>query len=156
MITLLCFLIIINNVGEEVEGGEIDLNLFIDDVAFVEHGRNAREVVQKVNRRLAGVHRWSHRNGVKFPFKKFHLINMGRKKLTKRWKDRIVYGGERPPWSLRAKYLGIVVDHHLHFRDHMQQIVDKLHRVLHFLRKHRHFEHGSSPKALNDIFERWA
>ena len=94
---MLCFLVVINNIGEGVKGGERDLNLFMDDVAFVEYGTSARDLVQAINRRLNGVQKWSLRNGVAFPFKKFHLINLGRKKLTKRWKGRIQYGEENPP-----------------------------------------------------------
>ena len=153
VITMLCFLIVINNVGEGLVGGEKDLNLFMDDVAFIEYGKDAREVTQALNNRLTGVLEWSHRNGVSFPFKKFHLINLGRKKLTKRWKDKIRYGEENPPWSTKAKYLGVIVDHHLHFRDHMSQIIEKVEKVLYMLRKHRHFEHGGSPKTLHDIFQ---
>ena len=153
VITLLCFLIIINNVGEGVEGGEADLNLFMDDVGFVEYGKDAAEVVRKINARLAGVYTWSRSNGIAFPFKKFHLINIGRRKLSGKWKKKVRYGGQRPPWVLKAKYLGVIVDHHLHFRTHMDGIADRVRKVMFMMYNHGNFRTGCAPVTLERKFK---
>ena len=36
------------------------------------------------------------REGIAFPFKKFHMINIGQKKLPGRWKERVRYGDNTP------------------------------------------------------------
>ena len=69
--------------------GERDLRLFMDDVGFIDYGTNHGDVVERINRLLSGIHSWSRRNCISFPFKKFHLINIVRKKLPGRWKNQI-------------------------------------------------------------------
>ena len=54
---------------------------------------NASEVVERIHRRLEGAHSCSFRNGISFRFKKFHLINVGRKKLPGVWKKRVCHCG---------------------------------------------------------------
>ena len=48
VITMLCFLIlpVVNKVRKGVEGGERDIRLFMDDLAFVQYRDNAVEVVK--------------------------------------------------------------------------------------------------------------
>jgi len=153
VITLLSFLIVINDIGELVDGGEDDLHLFVDDVAFLVHGDKPKEVVNKINQRLGAVEAWSQNEGIAFPFDKFHLINIGKKKLPGRFKTKVKYGQNTPPWSLKAKYLGVYVDHHLHLRNHMEMIAQKVQKSMLFLSNNSNYVVGSSPKILYQIFQ---
>ena len=98
----------------------------VDDVAFLEVGDKPLTVVNNINARLESVALWSKREGIAFPFEKFRIINLGLKKLPGKYKEMINYGQETPPWSLTAKYLGVMVDHHLHLREHMKLVVSKV------------------------------
>ena len=153
VITLLSFLVLINDIGESITGGEKDLQLFVDDVAFIEFGTKASEVVKNINRRLEKVRSWSGQEGIAFPFKKFHLINIGQKKLPGCWKERVRYGDNTPPWSLRAKYLGVVIDHHLNLRAHMKRVAEKMEKSMLYLSNNSNYVTGSSPEILLKLFQ---
>ena len=125
----------------------------MDDVAFIEFGKSASDVVNNINKRLESVRLWSGREGIDFPFKKFHLINIGQKKLPGRWKDRVCYGDNKPQWSLRAKYLGVVLDHKVNLRDHMKRVADKMGASMLFLSNNSNYVTGSSPEVLQRLFQ---
>ena len=98
------------------------------------------------------VHDWSQREGISFPFKKFHLVNLGKKKLPGKYKSLIKYGGKTPPWSLKAKYLGVVIDHHLHLKEHMKLVSAKVEKSMFLLRNNSNYVTGNNPETLLRLF----
>ena len=90
-----------------------------------------------------------------FEGSKFHLIDVGAKRHSSKDRDRVVFGETCPPWSRSAKYLGVIIDGKLDFKEFLNYIIDKVTNSMWRLYKHSNVKDGASPYVLLSIFKTW-
>ena len=127
----------------------------MDDIYLLISDPSSKSLVKKLNQDLCRIFQWSIFNRVLFESSKFHLIDIGSKRLSAKVRDQISFGGTKPPWSKSAKYLGVILDGKLNFKDFITTIIDRVNSSMWRLYKHSNIRDGAHPYVLLSIFKTW-
>lgn len=152
VITLLCWLIYINDISAEI--CDSGCGLFVDDVCIWLASPNENLVVSRLNAELNRIYSWACLNKVVFDFKKVHLLDMG-ERLSPESKLSVRYGSGAPEWTDAAKYLGVILDNNLTFLPMIEEVGDKFHKSTWRIFNHSNLTSGASPRTLEIIFSSW-
>ena len=97
---------------------------FIDDIAYGVSGKSARQNIKRLKAILERSEEWKHRHGAQFEPNKYMLVHFTRNKrhdvnATIKLKNITI----KP--SKEACYLGVIFDHRLKYRSHMEHVIKK-------------------------------
>src|SRR5579859_7369154 len=97
---------------------------FIDDIAYGVQGESDKENAKELERMLIKADRWRERHGARFETSKYVLIHFTRngKKETN---AHITISDTTIEPSEEARYLGVILDKGLRFRQHIQYATNK-------------------------------
>jgi hypothetical protein len=104
-----------------------NISLFADDTLFYSANRNPTRAVLQLQRQIILATDWFNKwrlrvNTTKTIAILFSTIRSSNLRL-------LTINNKSIPWSTRVKYLGVTLDHHLTFGDHVNNIVKKATRV---------------------------
>ena len=97
---------------------------FIDDIAYGVQGQNDEENAQKLQQMLERAEGWKNRHGAKFETTKYILIHFTRNKHQKTDSPVTIANVTIQP-SREARYLGVIFDKNLRFKQHLQYAAKK-------------------------------
>ena len=109
----------------DIPTGHRTLSLgFIDDIAYGVQGESDKDNAKKLERLLTIAEKWREKHGARFETSKYVLIH-----FTRAWKRNttahIHIGDTTIKPANEAKYLGVIFDHKLSFRQHIQYAAKK-------------------------------
>jgi hypothetical protein len=124
---------------------------FADDFILATRGRTVTEAENIANIELTKITTWAGDNKIHFNEQKSKTILISRRKRKER-KDVTMYLNSRPLTQVQSlKYLGIVLDKKLTFKDHINYIKDKCSRLIFALSKSPKLNWGLEHGALKTI-----
>jgi hypothetical protein len=132
---------------------ETKIIAFADDLIILTKGKSVSEVENTVNRELTKISRWAKENKVRFNDKKSKIMLMSRRKRKER-KELEVYINNKPLRQVTTmKYLGIILDYKLTFREHITKVTEKCRKIIFSLSKSAKLNWGLSHAALKIIYK---
>lgn len=146
-ISPILFLIAINDI--EI-GKEIKKSIFADDTAIWKSGKNLKYLEKKIQKAIKDINRWCNNWGFKISIEKTKVIVFTRKKNKN---IKIKLGSEILKNENKIKFLGIILDNKLTWRDHIQQIIDKCKKRINLMRCIAGNSWGASKKTLCYIYK---
>jgi len=125
---------------------------FADDLILATRGGTVIEAENLANIELTKIAAWARDNKVHFNAQKSKTILMTRRKRKER-KEVMLYLNSRPITQVKTlKYLGIILDQKLTFRDHINHITEKCSRLIFALSKSAKIHWGLGHEALKTIY----
>jgi len=125
---------------------------FADDLMILTSGKSVSEVENTANIELQKISKWAKENKARFNDQKSKVMLMTRRKRKER-KDLEVYLNYKLLRQVKTmKYLGIIIDNKLTFREHITQVTEKCRKIIFALSKSAKLNWGLSHKALKTIY----
>uniref|UniRef100_A0A8C6S2Z8 Reverse transcriptase domain-containing protein n=1 Tax=Neogobius melanostomus TaxID=47308 RepID=A0A8C6S2Z8_9GOBI len=150
VISPLLFIIMINDVFGAVSGS-VGRSLFADDGAVWSRGRNVEYLGTKVQGAINGVVEWGLDWGFRFSVEKTKTVFFTRKRVREDLKLRM-YGEEVERVS-SFKFLGVVFDSRLTWKNHIDRIEEKCKKVVNVMRCLAGRDWGASCSALKRLYQ---
>ena len=97
---------------------------FIDDIAYGTAGISGTANVRRLKRRLQHAEQWRATHGAQFEVSKYVLVHYTRN-YRKETKAGLNISGIWVSPSRSAKYLGVILDQQLNFKEHLQYAIKK-------------------------------
>ena len=143
------FLLMINDIFEGIEGG-MGRSLFADDGALWKRGRNVEYVARKLQEGIDRVVSWGLRWSFRFSVDKSKVMFFGRKKI--REGIRLMMYGRNLERVDSFRFLGVIFDRGLTWRNHIDSVAEKCKKVLNVMRCIAGQDWGASRCALVCIY----
>ena len=153
----LLFLIYINDLHRSIINSKVFH--FADDTGLLFSSKSLKKINTKINQDLSNLFHWLRANKISLNAKKTELVifKSPNKKMNKMNKDNnplpkvlnFRIGGHRIIPKSSTEYLGVILDEHLTFKNHINKLKPKLSRAVGMLSKIRHFV---SPTTLKNIY----
>ena len=136
----LLFLIYINDLNGVVNFSKI--HHFADDTNILYASNSLKDINKKINRDLKSIAEWLKANKISLNSGKTELVlfRSKDKKFTKNMNFRI--SGQKINMISQTKYLGLILDEHLTFKYHLQNLKLKLNRANCLLSKIRYYSNS--------------
>ena len=133
----LLFLVYINGIQSELQHSKI--TMFADDMAFYCHENSPTNLQSKLNADLAAITSWLHDNKLTLNVtkSKFMVIG-GRNKLSQFNDIALVANNDQLENVTKFKYLGVIINQHLTWHDHIEQLQSKIAKRLGVLKLIKH------------------
>jgi hypothetical protein len=123
-----------------------------DDLVIMTKAESIPEAENIMNAELSKISAWERANKLQFNEQKSQVILMTRRK-RKENKEVRIYLNNKPPKQVRSmKYLGIIFDHKLTFKEHINHIVKKCIKLIFSLSKSAKLNWGLQHAALKSIY----
>ena len=121
----LLFLMYINGVQSELQHSK--MTLFADDMVFYCHENSPTNLQSKLNADLAAITSWLHDNKLTLNVTKSKLLVIGgRNKLSQFNDTALVSNNDQLENVTKFKYLGVIINQHLSYHDHIEQLQSKI------------------------------
>ena len=125
---------------------------FADDLILATRGRTVIEAENMANIELTKISAWARDNKIHFNEQKSKTMLMSRRKRKER-KEVEIYMNSRLLTQVHSlKYLGIILDTKLTFKNHINYITDKCSRLIFALSKSAKLNWGLGHEALKTIY----
>ena len=125
---------------------------FADDLILAIRGRTVTEAENMANIELTKISAWARDNKIHFNEQKSKTILISRRKRRER-KDVMIYLNSRPRTQVKSlKYLGIILDTKLTFKDHINYVTEKCSKLFFALSKSAKVNWGLGHGALKTIY----
>jgi ribonuclease HI len=122
---------------------------FIDDYFRWQVGRSAEENLAKIQSEdIPRIEAWAQRTGSCFAAEKTELIHLTRRR-SEQLQGQVVMNGKTVKPSPTAKLLGVVFDHELRWKEHVQQAIKRATKVTIALAGLRHLR----PEQMRQIYQ---
>ena len=129
----LLFLIYINDLSRSIKNSKIPH--FADDTDLLYASSSIKDINKKINSHLSNLVQWLRENKIALNVNKTDIV-VFLKKITKKMNFRL--SGQKIRQKTCTKYLGVLLDEHLLFKDHINTLKEKLNRANGILAKLRH------------------
>ncbi|GFW83913.1 RNA-directed DNA polymerase from mobile element jockey [Trichonephila clavipes] len=107
-------------VNDIIKNTNTQLCLYADDTAILSRHRNLNTLVENINEHLAHLEIWFSVWKIALNSSKTEAVF-----FSKRHPPEITLQNQRIPWSQHTKFLGVIIDKNLTFRQHITYIRDK-------------------------------
>jgi len=125
---------------------------FADDLILATRGKTDIEAENISNSELTKISAWATANKIRFNEKKSNTMLLSRRKRKER-KDLELYLNFHPLTQVTSlKYLGIIIDSKLTFREHINYINEKCSKIIFALSRSAKINWGLSHNALKSIY----
>ena len=133
----LLFILFINDLHKSVKFSQV--NHFADDTNLLLIDKSLKKINKHINHDLALITHWLRSNKISLNTSKTEIIifRSKRKEIKKLLNFRL--NGQKIPISTKVKYLGVILDQHLDWKEHLSYILPKLNRGIGLLSKIRHY-----------------
>ena len=147
------FKLAINTIADDLPNDVKD-SLFMDDFCVYMLTRSLRHAERMLNLVLRHLEKWSKRTGFKFSTEKTKAVIFIR---DKRWKKnydiQLSLNNTVIPVIESQKFLGVILDDHLNFKQHVQYLKGKSKKALNLIRKISHTTWGADRKTLLTLYK---
>lgn len=151
MISPLLFLAMINDLPENVSG--VDTSLFADDTMLQEHGTCLQRSVSRMQRALDDLQGWCDRWGFTISTSKTVAVLFTRNPMMEiRNKVNLSINGQQLKVEKSAKFLGVVFDSRLNWRQHIDYVIAKCQKRLNLMRSVSGTTWGADRRPLLTIY----
>ena len=153
ILSVTLFSIKINSLYKAVPSG-LTSSLYVDDLLLLASGKTTNTVERRLQVGIYRVQDWALRNGFKFSKTKtvcMHFCHQRREHDD----PRLRLGPNDAPIPVvnSAKYLGIIFDKKLNFRDHISDLKFRCNKALNLLKIVSHKEWGADRKMLLRLYQ---
>ena len=124
----LLFIIFINDLHKSIR--HTQMPQFSDNTNLLYINKSMKKINKHINHDLSLIVQWLRSNKINLNVDKTELVIFSpkRKQITKHLNFRI--SGQKIEISTRVKYLGIQIDQHLNWNEHIKNIIPKLTRAI--------------------------
>ena len=127
-------------------------HMYADDVQIYASGKVSEHnlVLDVINKNIEYILDWSHRNGLALNAAKTQAVKVCKKSVSGVISNlpNVVVGNTTVPYSTSVKNLGLILDQHLDFQEHINSICKSVYGGLHSLNKLRYCTPLESRKRL--------
>ena len=147
----LLFLIYIDDLRNAINGLSFDLKCrdtgasksilpyFADDTHLTVAAKTGEMLIQNLQTGMLNIEKWMRVNRLQLNHAKSHFVMYGRSSNYYPWIDKIQFGENILPREVSTKYLGVIVDECLNFKEHISCVSGKVARNVGMMRKLKHF-----------------
>lgn len=127
----LLFIIYVNTVIKKFKNIGITCKMFADDMKLYYASLYLKEIEMKINKASEILNGWLQENQSKINTKKtvFSILH-DQRKINVRNQCNIMINGVKIQESNKVKYLGVIIDDNLNFKDNANQIISKVAKKL--------------------------
>jgi hypothetical protein len=126
---------------------------FADDLLIATMAESVREAENRTNIEIRKISNWAKENKITFNEQKSKVMVISRRKRREN-KDVSIYLNNKFLEQVNTiKYLGIIIDSKLNFREHLIYTSTKCSKLIHALSKSAKLSWGLKHKALNTIYK---
>ena len=143
----LLFLIYINHLNKAVKHSTT--NQFADDTSLLYRHSSLKNINKHVNHDLSSIVHWLRANRISLNVDKTEIIIFRPKKKTIKRKRNFRISGQKIKTTTKTKYLGINLEEHLTWSQHIKLLKSKLSRANGLLSKIRYY---TSQELLRTIY----
>ena len=129
----LLFLIYINDLAHVSD--KLFALLFADDSNMFLSGKDPNELISVMNTEMKKVIDWLNINKLSLNLKKTHFIIFRRKRARINVCENLIVNGITISMTDQSKFLGVIIDKHLSFMQHIQHIKSKISKEIGILYK---------------------
>ena len=140
------FLIYINDLNVSVKNSIV--HHFADDTNLLCIEKSIKMLRKKVNYDLKGITNWLNANRISLNVNKTEYIIFRKPKKLVDFEIKIKLNGKRPYPSTHIKYLGVILDEHLSWKPHINELTKKLNRSNSMFSKIRHYVDLNTIRSL--------
>jgi len=148
IISPILFIIMINDLNTGIDN--VDLTLFADDSAIFAAGSNIQQLQDKIQCALDNINTWCDENGFKISITKTTGVLFTNKNKVPKLKIKIT--NHQITMEKTAKFLGVIFDHRLSWKPHIDNCIVKCKKRLNLMRAVAGYRWGASKKALLSIY----
>jgi len=149
ILSVTLFALRINEITQ-ILSGDTEASLFVDDLAIYYSGRQLDLVTRHLQKDINQLVSWCNRNGFKFSSTKTTCVHFTTKRLTS--KPLLFINNSAIQVSSEAKFLGIIFDSKLTFRQHINQLKAKCIKASNIIKVISHYDWGADPDTLLNIY----
>ena len=144
----LLFLIYINDFTQA--SNFFSMRLFADDTSLTVSGKNLDEILLQINNKLPNIYDWLCANKLTLNLRKTkYLIFQPRQKVNCNLLPPLSLAGQPLEQACSIKYLGIYIDSHLSWHDHIDYVCDKVSKSINIMTKVKRY---LGNKSLTSIY----
>jgi hypothetical protein len=125
---------------------------FADDLIILTRGKSISEIENIANTELTKISKWARKNKVRFNDKKSKVMLMTRRKRKEREEVEVYLNNKILRQVKTMKYLGIIIDNKLTFREHITRATEKFRKIIFVLSRSAKLNWGLSHKALKTLY----
>jgi ribonuclease HI len=149
VISPLLFLIMINDIPSGPEG--VNMSLFADDSAVYIGHRKTNTLIKKIQQSIEEINNWCNQNGFKISIAKTVGVLFTNKRYLPTIDIKI--DNEIIKMENKAKFLGMIFDRKLSWKQHIEYIIEKCKKRLNLMRAVSGYQWGASKKSLLAIYK---
>ena len=143
----LLFLLYINDFSNSSQ--TLDFHIFADDSNLFYANKSLIELEKVVNNELISIHSWLCANKLVLNIDKSNIVVFHPPQKKLQYQINIIINGENLSIAPSTKYLGVIIDSHLNWKDQISYLTNKIKRNIGALSKLRHF---TNSEILNNIY----
>ena len=140
------FGVMVNDIGDSLPK-TIGRSLFVDDFAVWLSASSTRYMERQLQLAIAALERWSAENGFRFSTVKTVAVHFCRRRRICPDMELFLYGRQIPV-KPNAKFLGVVLDRKLTYKEHLKQLRDKCFKSLNILKCVSRTSYGADRQTL--------
>jgi len=125
---------------------------YADDLILLTRGKTVSETENIANTELTKISKWARDNKVSFNDKNSKVMLMTRRKRKERVDLEVYLNNKLLRQVKTMKYLGIIIDNKLTFREHITHMTEKCRKMIFALSKSAKLNWGLSHKALKTLY----
>jgi len=153
ILSVTLFIVKINSIVQVLPHcSTLHYSLFVDDFSISCRGRSTPLVQRQLQLCINKIQRWADRNGFRFSQTKTVCVHFcNQRKLHD--DPALTLNGANLPVVDEAKFLGLIFDRKLNFKEHIATIRKKCVAPMNLLRVLSHFDWGADRKILLQLFK---
>jgi ribonuclease HI len=129
------------------------LTAFADDLIIAVRAESIREAENIINIELGKITTWAKNNKISFNETKSKVMLITRRKRKENKELAIYLNNVKLEQVDKIKYLGIIMDNKINFREHLLYTANKCTKLIHTLSKSAKLKWGLSSEALRTIYK---
>jgi len=149
VLSALLFLIMINDIPTGVDG--VEMSLFADDSAIYLGHRNIKTLENKIQSSINLIQNWCNENGFKIAINKTTGVLFSKRSNLSRITLKI--DQKQIKMDNKVKFLGVIFDSKLTWKQHIDYIIEKCKKRLNLLRAISGYGWGACKKTLLTIYK---
>ena len=150
ILSVTLFVLKINNLAELIDH-DVLRSLFVDDFKICYRGKTMNSIERKLQTNLNKIGEWATDNGFIFSYDKTESVHFWKFKGSR--KPELTLNNKPIKVSAKAKFLGLIWDRGLTFKDHIQYLRGKCLKALGMLRVLSHTDWGADTYTLLNLYK---
>src|SRR5688572_9053635 len=138
----------INDIPQGLDG--VEMTLFADDSSIYTGHRNHKTLQNRIQLSLNAIDKWCNKNGFKISLSKTVGVLLTKKHRISNINIKV--GNEPIKIEKTAKFLGVIFDHRLSWKPHIEYVITKCKNRMNLMRAVSGNHWGASKKALLHIY----